>query len=845
MKNKVKRILSTNLAILSLFFFGGCKDQVEENATIDDIEFWSTYASESVLQDVHGIYDEVKFEPVINVRAIGGETESAQIIMTTADKAVESFNATISDLYCGQDVFDKSNIYIYQENYIFVPSSEYYKLTGNFPDALVPMASSVAVGENSIEENSNQGLYISFKIPEKQKAGVYTGTFSVTVDEEVKKIPVTLTVAQAFIGEETHVKSGFSITNGHGRGELDTTQDIYDAYTQALTDHRLGVAKFTHDFQGTDAEYHLYAQKAVEYCQDNRSVSYYLPYVGNGREDVSNYKVVLSDGTETVYETAHVYRKNDFKKAIRTLFLAALDSGVNVFEKAVFRGVDEPTFNGYTDHQVEILAYSFKQMKSEIIDELLADSSIIKDDFYFELIDGIKGLQHIVTAYKTPTAAYDTQTMEMTYCPTYDHVTGQDYLSAISNTNPDGDVWWYGCNTPTTPYPTTHLGNTLLSPRVTFWMQADYGIDGMLSWATNLYTMQNLDGTNFLEDYYNYSQRILNVPGEGFLFYPGKKYGIDGPLNSMRLEALRDGVEEYEMIYKLKEYYAEKGFGPDSIMGTLYDQMYSITRIYDDINNKTFEDARSKLIDLLVLAQSDANVMITDYKTGRGKEIYEVYCKDGREIQFSDKFDVEEKAVRGGTVYQISCKEENAFVLSTNDNGKELSVSFALTGGEVTFISAETMVANNAIQKDDKYDSGEEISLTLVNGQTINSSEQTAGLKYAQLQIGGATAISKQSFLIQDEFVNTIDKSVTKIELEIYYMGEEEIPVVLTFKGKNGIGSGVATTLKKGLNRVTLDGVKSLAWSQIREFEYLLVEIGNQGDAARSDLYIAGYSIYK
>ena len=329
------------------------------------------------------------------------------------------------------------------------------------------------------------------------------------------------------------------------------------------------------------------------------------------------------------------------------------------------------------------------------------------------------------------------------------------------------------------------------------------------------------------------------------MFYPGKKYGIDGPLNSMRLEALRDGVEEYEMIYKLKEYYAEKGFGPDSIMGTLYDQMYSITRIYDDINNKTFEDARSKLIDLLVLAQSDANVMITDYKTGRGKEIYEVYCKDGREIQFSDKFDVEEKAVRGGTVYQISCKEENAFVLSTNDNGKELSVSFALTGGEVTFISAETMVANNAIQKDDKYDSGEEISLTLVNGQTINSSEQTAGLKYAQLQIGGATAISKQSFLIQDEFVNTIDKSVTKIELEIYYMGEEEIPVVLTFKGKNGIGSGVATTLKKGLNRVTLDGVKSLAWSQIREFEYLLVEIGNQGDAARSDLYIAGYSIYK
>ena len=34
--------------------------------------------------------------------------------------------------------------------------------------------------------------------------------------------------------------------------------------------------------------------------------------------------------------------------------------------------------------------------------------------------------------------------------------------------------------------------------------------------------------------------------GDGYLFYPGAKYGADYPFASMRLEAIRDGLEEYE-----------------------------------------------------------------------------------------------------------------------------------------------------------------------------------------------------------------------------------------------------------------------------------------------------------
>ena len=40
---------------------------------------------------------------------------------------------------------------------------------------------------------------------------------------------------------------------------------------------------------------------------------------------------------------------------------------------------------------------------------------------------------------------------------------------------------------------------------------------------------------------------------EGALFYPGLDAGIEGPVASMRLKALRDGMEDYEYLKLLAE----------------------------------------------------------------------------------------------------------------------------------------------------------------------------------------------------------------------------------------------------------------------------------------------------
>ena len=40
--------------------------------------------------------------------------------------------------------------------------------------------------------------------------------------------------------------------------------------------------------------------------------------------------------------------------------------------------------------------------------------------------------------------------------------------------------------------------------------------------------------------------------GDGFLLYPGKPVGVDGPVTTVRLEAARDGVEDYDYLRLLK-----------------------------------------------------------------------------------------------------------------------------------------------------------------------------------------------------------------------------------------------------------------------------------------------------
>ena len=136
------------------------------------------------------------------------------------------------------------------------------------------------------------------------------------------------------------------------------------------------------------------------------------------------------------------------------------------------------------------------------------------------------------------------------------------------------ELWWYGCMGPKYPHPTYHIDDYLLSARVLGWMQYAYGIAGHLYWNAAGYTGWGAAPDAPARDVYTDPYRNGRLPaGDGFLFYPGRPFGADGPLPSLRLMSIRDGLEDYELLALAGEAAAASGATAEPLYDGLIDNV--------------------------------------------------------------------------------------------------------------------------------------------------------------------------------------------------------------------------------------------------------------------------------
>jgi hypothetical protein len=109
------------------------------------------------------------------------------------------------------------------------------------------------------------------------------------------------------------------------------------------------------------------------------------------------------------------------------------------------------------------------------------------------------------------------------------------------------EIWWYVCCGPTPPWPNYLLTNDLIDGRVLSWQQVKYNVQGELYWAV----------TCFPGDVWDSALGI--TPGDGYLCYPGKPRGLQGPVACTRAEVIRDAKEDIELIWLLRHGAAAKG----------------------------------------------------------------------------------------------------------------------------------------------------------------------------------------------------------------------------------------------------------------------------------------------
>jgi len=101
-------------------------------------------------------------------------------------------------------------------------------------------------------------------------------------------------------------------------------------------------------------------------------------------------------------------------------------------------------------------------------------------------------------------------------------------------------VWWYVAFSTRHPFPNVWIDYPALDCRVWPWMTWKHDLDGMLYWSATYWS---------LNDPWRTGETFHDANGDGSLLYPG----VDGnPVDSIRWECLRDGLEDYEVFCLLE-----------------------------------------------------------------------------------------------------------------------------------------------------------------------------------------------------------------------------------------------------------------------------------------------------
>ena len=138
--------------------------------------------------------------------------------------------------------------------------------------------------------------------------------------------------------------------------------------------------------------------------------------------------------------------------------------------------------------------------------------------------------------------------------------------------------WWYVCTGPKAPYCTLFIDHPATELRVWLWQSWQRKIEGVLVWQSNYWTSEAAypdHPQNPYEDPMGWTsgystpagKKLPWGNGDGRFIYPPVKAAdarpaapvLEGPVDSIRWEMLRDGIEDYEYFVILKRLIAAKG----------------------------------------------------------------------------------------------------------------------------------------------------------------------------------------------------------------------------------------------------------------------------------------------
>ncbi len=415
---------------------------------------------------------------------------------------------------------------VFQESYINVSTDNLPKY---YPDAIVPFAG----GTFTIPAaNENQPYLIQVSTTPETPAGEYKAIIYIKNNGVLECFfEVAATVWNFTLPQTPSCETAMGLEKGqiaakHGVA-ADSTEatDLYKAYYEYLLSHKISAYSIPVD---------ILSEEADTYMSDPRVTSFCIPYSWDDDTLVRYYEKVSSNPIWAAKGFFYPIDEPSTAEAYATYLqmtqrLARLCPGYNMVT---------PFFKyKFTDAGIDFNSVEQQRGKSNIICSI---SNL------FDL-DGFAG----------------------------------DVAKRVS----EGDKsWWYVCCSPKGDYCNIFTHWEGIQHRILFWQQMQFNVTGLLYWSTSYWTDVDDVWTEALTTPWTGKDSF----GDGSLFYNGNKVGINGPVSSLRLEAVTDGIDDYEYLT-----IAERLFGRDYVDQAIAGISASMTEYtYSD---DLFACAREKL----------------------------------------------------------------------------------------------------------------------------------------------------------------------------------------------------------------------------------------------------------
>ena len=437
-----------------------------------------------------------------------------------------------------------------------LPVSDYY------PDCLLEVESI------DVPSMQNQPVWISYFIPQNVDAGNYSTTlvFSGTVEGKpikiskkvnVKVYPVTLPEQTLWI---TNWWSPFEFSKMNGNQPVEPYSDLYwellTAMAHVMRDHGQN------------------SYKIGGYHQDDIWTSLCNVKV-NGKEyafDFTNFdkmvEILIREGGLKRIEGGHLGGRMGGWIS---------DFGINVPFVGRIPIEDERTQN-YLSQFLPAL-YSHIESKGwtgmyvqYIVDEPLDDNA----DTYVRIAKFVKKYMPPEIPILEAIMTDKLDNIVDIWVPKLDHY--REINTFFRERQAAGDeVWFYTCNEPQGNFLNRYVELPLVQTRLTHWVNYRFGLTGFLHWGFNYWSSYKTDDLSY-----------GTLPaGDASIVYPaeGKVY------SSIRLEAMRDGIADYELLKLLGQKSPDKAKELVSVMIKDVDSYNSNVRV--------FRQTRLKLLKLL------------------------------------------------------------------------------------------------------------------------------------------------------------------------------------------------------------------------------------------------------